>query len=92
MIKGEFEKIYKVPVQHYFKNGKSLDGKYATIPSGAHRENDPVGYCSECLAGVRKQTIQAYALRDAGDETKNVIDYKVTAAKDKPESATSGHA
>lgn len=98
-VKVEFNKIHKVPKQHYFVNGKCLCGKYPSYPSDAYRENNPPGYDSECLKVMRKQiVVKALELKakgDAGDiagaEAENVIDYKAAAAKDHPESAKSGH-
>lgn len=98
-VKVEFNKIYKVPRQHYFVDGKCLCGKYPSLPSDAYRENNPAGYDSECLKLVRKDyVVRALTLKEkgeagdiAGAEAENVIDYKATAAKDHPESAHSGH-
>lgn len=98
-VKVEFNKIYKVPKQHFFFDGKCLCGKYPTIPSGAYRENNPAGYDSECLKVMRKQFVErALKLKEkglagdtAGAEAENVIDYRAAAAKDHPESAKSGH-
>ena len=98
-VKVEFDKIYKVPKQHYFVDGKCLCGKYPSIPSDAYRENNPAGYDRECLKFVRKDYVERpLALKvkgEAGDvagaEAENVIDYKAVAAKDHPESAHSGH-
>ena len=98
-VKVEFNKIYKVPKQHFFFDGKCLCGKYPTIPSDAYRENNPPGYDSECLKIMRKDfVVRALKLKEmglagdtAGAEAENVIDYRAAAAKDHPESAKSGH-
>lgn len=98
-VKVEFDKIYKVPKQHFFFDGKCLCNKYPTIPTDAYRENNPAGYDRECLKIFRKQfVVRALELKvkgEAGDiagaEAENIIDYKAVAAKDHPESAHSGH-
>jgi len=98
-VKVEFDKIYKVPKQHFFFDGKCLCGKYPSIPTDAFRENNPAGYDSECLKVMRKQIVEkALALKEqgeagdtAGAEAENVIDYKAAAVMDHPESAHSEH-
>ena len=80
---------YEIPFTHYCKNGKALCG--AEEPSGSSFYNDPRNQCDDCREGVRKQTKEAFALRDKGDESKNVIDYKAAAAKDHPESSSVSH-
>ena len=71
-----------IPFTHYVRAGKTLCG----LPeaSGASFYNDSRNQCDDCREGVRKQTKEAFALRDANDETKNVINYKAAAAKDNP--------
>ena len=80
---------------HFFKDGKSYCGKFSTFPSDATPQNNPEGYCSDCLPGLRKQIAHSWDLRDAnngeGDESENVIDWKAVAAKDHPQTATTSH-
>lgn len=80
---------------HFFKDGKSYCGKYPSIPNDAHMDNNPAGYCSDCLVGLRKQIAHGWKLRDAnggkGDESENVIDWKAIAAKDKPQTSKTSH-
>ena len=80
---------YEIPHTHYVVKGKTLCG--LTEIAGSSFYNDPRNQCDGCRAGVRKQTKEAYALRDKGDESKNVIDYKAAAAKDHPESSSVSH-
>lgn len=84
-------KEFTKPVLHFFYKGKSMCGKYDGIPDGSHHQTTSHHLCDKCLPGVRALTAKAFALRDANDESENVIDYKAVTAKDKPESATSGN-
>ena len=92
--RGRVEHVVQ-PILHFFKDGKSYCGKFTTIPSDAHMDNNPEGYCRDCLPGLRKQISHNWELRDAndgkGDESENVIDWKAIAAKDKPETSRTGH-
>jgi len=81
--------VRNIPLQHYFKNGKSMCDKYAAEPVDTSFYNDSRNYCSDCLVGVRNQTKEANELLAAGDESKNVIDYKAAEKKDKPAGAKS---
>jgi len=74
---------------HYCKAGKTLCG--LDEPAGSSFRNDVRNQCDGCREGLRQQTIEAFALRDAGDESKNVVDYKAAAKKDKPESSKVSH-
>jgi len=76
-----------VPLQHYFKNGRSMCDKYPTEPADSAFHNNPANYCSDCLVGARLQAKEANELLAAGDESKNVIDYVAAAKKDKPAGA-----
>jgi len=80
---------YEIPLIHYCKAGKALCGLVEA--SGASFYNDPRNQCSGCAEGVRQQTKEAFALRDAQDDSKNVIDYRAAEKKDKPESSKVSH-
>ena len=81
---------YDIPLTHYVKGGVALCGEAAGI-GDATFYNDPRNQCSACKQKVREQTLEAKALEKAKDESKNVIDYKAAAAKDKPESSSVSH-
>lgn len=85
-----------IPLQHYFKAGKSMCDKYPAEPEDTVFMNDPKNYCSDCLVGTRKLAKRTEELRlkdEAGDiagaEADNVIDYKAAQKKDKPQTAKS---
>ena len=79
------------PVVHYFKGGKSMCSKFPTEPPDAKFENQTQCYCDECLPGVRKFALESKALEAAGDESKNIVDYKAAEKTDKPESSSVSH-
>ena len=79
------------PVLHYFLAGKSMCDKFPTEPADAVFQNNTHAYCDACLPGCRKFAIDSKALETAGDESKNVIDYKAAEKKDKPETAKVTH-
>ena len=78
-----------IPFTHYVKSGMTLCGEEEA--AGASFYNDTRNQCDGCREGLRKQTKKAFALKKAGDESKNVIDYKAAAAKDRPESSSVSH-
>ena len=89
---------YDIPLTHYCKAGKTFCG--ITEDPGATYYNDVRNQCDGCREGLRKQTLEAYAARDAALSGKmtdeqaekiNVIDYKAAAKKDKPESSRVSH-
>lgn len=88
----------EIEFTHYCKVGKTLCG--LDEPEGSLFRNDVRNQCSDCRAGVRKQTIHDKALFDACEageiteaeaEKDNVIDYKAVAKLDKPQSAKVSH-
>ena len=70
----------EITFNHYCVNGKTLCG--LTEEPSSTFYNDPRNQCDGCRAGLRTKTKHDFALRDANDETENVIDYKAAAAKD----------
>lgn len=82
---------YEIPYTHYVRAGKTLCGLEGGDVDAAKFYNDSRNQCDGCREGVRQQTKEAFALRDAGDESKNVVDYKVAAAKDNPKSSSVSH-
>ena len=80
---------YDIPLTHYVKAGVTFCG--INEPEGSSYYNDIRNQCDGCREGLRAQTIEAFALRDANDESKNVIDYAAAAKKDKPESSRVSH-
>jgi len=92
--RGRVEHVVQ-KVLHFFKADKSYCGKFESIPADAYMDNNPEGYCSDCLKGLRKQIVHNMELRDSnggkGDESDNVIDWAANAALDHPETSKSGH-
>jgi len=78
-----------IPLQHYFRDGKSMCAKYPSEPADTMFMNNPANYCSDCLVGARLLAKEANELLAAGDESKNVIDYHAAEKKDKPAGAKS---
>jgi len=76
-------KEWEIPLTHYCVAGKTLCG----LPEaeGSSWYNDTKNQCDGCREGMRQKTKHDFGLRDSGDETENVVDYKANAAKDKPE-------
>ena len=70
----------KIVFTHYCVKGKALCG--LTEETGSSFYNDPRNQCDGCREGLRQKTKHDFALRDAGDESENVIDYKAAADKD----------
>lgn len=77
------------PLCHYFKDGKSMCG--IDELADVRFENNTHAYCAKCLPGCRKFAIESKALETAGDESKNVVDYKAAEKKDHPETAKVSH-
>jgi len=79
----------EIEFTHYCKAGKTLCG----LPeaSGSSFRNDVRNQCDGCREGLRNQTKEAFALRDAQDESKNVVDYKKAAKLDHPETSSVSH-
>ncbi len=76
---------YDIPYTHYCIKGKALCGE--SEPTGSSFYNDTRNQCDGCREGLRAKTKHDFTLRDKGDESENVVDYKANMAKDKPESS-----
>jgi len=79
----------EIEFTHYCKGGKTLCGEVE--PSGSSFRNDVRNQCDGCREGLRQQTKEAQSALSKGDESINVIDYKVAEKTDHPEASRVSH-